>query len=151
MFAVFAAVYFWAPKIFGIKLNEAAGKLNFWLFFIGFNVTFIPWFFMGIEGMPRRVFTYPAMGDLPWLNAVSSVGAGIMALGAIAFVLNVIFSKLESKVAEPLPDDPWGGSFSLEWATACPPPEFNFHALPPIRSERPVWDMTHPELIKQRM
>ncbi len=150
LFAVFAAIYFWFPKMFGVKLDEVLGKINFWLMFIGFNVTFIPWFFMGIEGMPRRVFTYPAMGDLPWLNEISSVGAGIMALGAIAFVWNVIFSKLEQKVAEPLPDDPWGDSFTLEWATSCPPPEFNFHALPPIRSERPVWDMHHPELISKQ-
>ena len=151
LFAVFAAIYYWFPKMFGVKLNETLGKINFWLLFIGFNVTFIPWFFMGIEGMPRRVFTYPAMGDLPWLNAVSSVGAGIMALGVIAFVWNIVFSKIEQKVAEPLPDDPWGDSFTLEWATSCPPPEFNFHALPPILSERPVWDMKHPELIKQRL
>jgi cytochrome c oxidase subunit 1 len=151
LFAVFAAIYYWCPKMFGVKLNETLGKVNFWLMFVGFNVTFIPWFFMGIEGMPRRVYTYSATGDLPWLNAVSSVGSGIMALAIIAFLLNVVLSKIESKVAEPLPDDPWGDSFTLEWATSCPPPEFNFEALPPIRSERPVWDMNHPELITQRM
>jgi cytochrome c oxidase subunit 1 len=79
------------------------------------------------------------------------VGAGIMMLGVAAFIFNIVFSKLEQKVREPLPDDPWYGGFSLEWATSCPPPEFNFHALPPIRTERPAWDLRHPELVKQRM
>jgi cytochrome c oxidase subunit 1 len=146
LFAIFAAVYFWFPKMFGVKLNETMGKINFWLMFAGFNLTFLPMFFMGIEGMPRRVFTYPAMADLPWLNALASVGAGIMALGAIVFVLNVIVSKL---AGEPASSNPWQG-YSLEWATSSPPPEFNFYSLPPIRSERPVWDMNHPELAKER-
>ncbi len=147
MFAVFAALFFWCPKIFGFKLNETLGKITFWTMFAGFNLTFMPMYFMGIEGMPRRVFTYPATGDLPWLNALASVGAGIMTLAVIVFVLNVIVSKLaHEKVA----DDPWGGAFTLEWATSSPPPEFNFHALPPIRSERPVWDLHNPEYAQQK-
>ncbi len=147
LFAVFAAIYYWGPKMFGFKLNETMGKANFWLMFIGFNITFIPQFFAGIEGMPRRVFTYAPTGDLGWLNAVSSIGAGIMAISAVGFVLNVIVSKLAQ---EPVGDDPWGAGQTLEWATSSPPPEFNFHALPPIRSERPVFDMRHPELAEER-
>ncbi|HZZ64550.1 MAG TPA: cbb3-type cytochrome c oxidase subunit I [Candidatus Baltobacteraceae bacterium] len=146
LFAIFAAVYFWFPKMFGTRLNETLGKLNFWLMFVGFNLTFFPMYFMGIEGMPRRVFTYPAIADLPWLNLLASAGAGIMALAAIVFVVNVIVSKLAQ---EPAADDPWD-AFTLEWGTSSPPPEFNFHALPPIRSERPVWDLHHPELAQQR-
>ena len=147
LFAVFSAIYYWGPKMFGFKLNETMGKANFWLMFVGFNVTFLPQFFLGIEGMPRRVFTYAPTGDLPWLNALSSIGAGIMALAAIGFVLNVIVSKLAQ---EPVGDDPWDAGQTLEWATSSPPPEFNFHALPPIRSERPVWDLRHPELAEER-
>ena len=146
LFAIFAAVYFWFPKMFGTRLNETLGKINFWCMFAGFNMAFLPMFFMGIEGMPRRVYTYAPYGDLPWLNAVSSIGAGIMALGAIVFVLNVVLSKIAK---EPAGDDPWGG-FTLEWATTSPPPEFNFSALPPIRSERPLFDMRHPDLAEER-
>jgi heme/copper-type cytochrome/quinol oxidase subunit 1 len=122
------------------------GKINFWLMYVGFNLTFLPMFFLGIEGMARRVYTYQPIADYAWLNALSSVGAGIMAFSAIAFVLNVVLSLI-AKV--PVGDDPWG-AFTLEWATSSPPPEFNFHALPPIRSERPAWDMRHPELAEQR-
>jgi cytochrome c oxidase subunit 1 len=146
LFALFAAIYFWCPKMFGFKLNETLGKIGFWSMFIGFNITFLPMYFMGIEGMPRRVYTYPAIGDLTWLNQVASVGAGIIALSVIVFIVNVVVSKLAHEQAE---DDPWD-AFTLEWGTSSPPPEFNFHALPPIRSERPVWDMHHPELAHQR-
>ncbi|HEV3153343.1 MAG TPA: cytochrome c oxidase subunit I [Candidatus Baltobacteraceae bacterium] len=146
LFAIFAAVYFWFPKMFGTKLSELLGKINFWLMYVGFNLTFLPMFFLGIEGMARRVYTYQPIADYAWLNALSSVGAGIMAFSAIAFVLNVVLSLI-AKV--PVGDDPWG-AFTLEWATSSPPPEFNFHALPPIRSERPAWDMRHPELAEQR-
>ncbi len=142
LFAIFAAVYFWFPKMFGVRLNETLGKINFWTMFVGFNCTFLPMFFMGIEGMPRRVYTYAPIADLPWLNALASVGAGIIAISAIVFVLNVILSRV---VREPAGDDPWRAN-TLEWATTSPPPEFNFHALPPIRSERPLWDMRHPNL-----
>ncbi len=137
MFAIFAAIYYWFPKITGFKLNERLGAINFWLFFIGFNVTFLPQFVLGIEGMPRRVYTYPAVHDLPWLNLMSSIGAAIIAFGTVAFLLNFIMSKLAHEPAGP---DPWGGS-TLEWATSSPPPEFNFESLPPIHSERPLWDL----------
>jgi cytochrome c oxidase subunit 1 len=147
MFAVFAAIYFWFPKMFGVKLNEMMGKVNFWTMMAGFNLTFLPQFFLGIEGMPRRVFTYPAIADLPWLNELSTIGAGIIAVSVVIFVLNVFVSKFAQ---EPVSDDPWDGGQTLEWATSSPPPEFNFHALPPIRSERPAWDLRHPELAEER-
>jgi heme/copper-type cytochrome/quinol oxidase subunit 1 len=104
--------------------------------FVGFNLTFVPMGFMGIEGMARRVYTYPDIGHLALLNAIATAGAVIIALGAIAFFVNVLVS-----VAKRVPagDNPWGG-YSLEWLTSSPPPEFNFRSLPPIRSKRPAWD-----------
>lgn len=137
LFAIFAAMFFWWPKIFGVKLQEGLGKWCFWLLFVGFNVTFLPMHLMGIEGMPRRVFTYAATGDLPLLNAIATGGSYVMFVGVVLFVANVIVSALKR---EPVGDDPWHAN-SLEWATSSPPPEFNFTKLPPIRSERPVWDM----------
>ena len=136
VFGVFAAFFFWFPKIFGVRLNERLGKWCFALMFIGFNMTFIPMAFMGIEGMARRVYTYPDIGHLASLNAVASIGGAILALGVFVFFVDVIVSV---RVRAPVPDNPWGG-YSLEWATSSPPPEFNFHALPPIRGRRPLWD-----------
>jgi cytochrome c oxidase subunit 1 len=139
LFAIFAAMFFWWPKMFGVKLDERLGKWCFWLLFIGFNVTFLPMHVMGLEGMPRRVFTYDAIGQLPLLNLIATAGSYIMCVGVVLFAWNVVYSALRR---EPVGDDPWGAN-SLEWATSSPPPEHNFHRLPPIRSERPVWDMRH--------
>ncbi|HEY4440103.1 MAG TPA: cytochrome c oxidase subunit I [Candidatus Elarobacter sp.] len=142
LFAIFAALFFWWPKIFGVKLGETLGKWCFWLLFIGFNVTFLPMHFLGIEGMARRVSTYPALGNLPILNLIATLGSYVMLAGAVVFAVDVIASTLKR---EPVGDDPWGAN-SLEWATSSPPPEHNFERLPPIRSERPVFDLRHPEL-----
>ncbi|HEY1656681.1 MAG TPA: cytochrome c oxidase subunit I [Candidatus Tumulicola sp.] len=136
LFAIFAALFFWFPKIFGFRLNERLGKICFWTLLVGFNVTFLPMHFMGIEGMPRRVYTYPDIGTLPLLNAIATAGSAIMAAGVAMFLVNVVAS---ARRRIPAGDDPWGG-FTLEWATASPPPEFNFTKLPPIRSERPAFD-----------
>ncbi|HEY8296505.1 MAG TPA: cytochrome c oxidase subunit I [Candidatus Baltobacteraceae bacterium] len=140
LFAIFAALYFWFPKIFGVKLSERIGKWTFGILFAGFNLTFFPMHFMGIEGMPRRVYTYPAIEHLPLLNALATIGAGLMAVGVLLFLLDVVVSV---RKREPVGDDPWGG-YTLEWATSSPPPEFNFTSLPPIHSERPVFDLHHP-------
>ncbi|MDQ2993316.1 MAG: cytochrome c oxidase subunit I [Candidatus Eremiobacteraeota bacterium] len=142
LFAIFAALFFWFPKFSGIRLDERLGKAFFYTMFVGFNCTFLPMHFMGLEGMPRRVYTYDAVAHLPILNLISTIGAGIMALGVLLFIANVIVS-VRKRV--PAGDDPWAG-YTLEWATTSPPPEFNFTKLPPIRSERPVFDMHHPEL-----
>ncbi len=137
LFALFAALFFWFPKIFGVQLNERLGKWCFALLFVGFNATFLPMAFMGLEGMARRVYTYPAYENLPALNAVSSVGALIMAFGVALFFANVWLAAWKH---EPVSDNPWD-AYTLEWATSSPPPEFNFTSIPPIHSERPVWDM----------
>ena len=99
-------------------------------------------YFMGLEGMPRRVSTYDATGTLPLLNLVATCGSYLMAAGVVTFVANVVMSAFDR---EPPGPDPWNAN-SLEWATTSPPPEHNFDMLPPIRSERPVFDARHPEL-----
>jgi cytochrome c oxidase subunit 1 len=136
LFAIFAALFFWWPKMFGVKLDETLGRWCFGLLFIGFNVTFLPMHFMGIAGMPRRVFTYDAGGPLPLLNLIATCGSYLMFAGVSLFVYNVILS---ARARIPAGDDPWGGN-SLEWWTSSPPPEHNFESLPRIRSERPVYD-----------
>ena len=145
MFALFAAIYFWWPKVYGWTLREDLGKLFFWLVFVGFNVTFFPMFLMGVMGLPRRIYTYPNVGDVPALNLVATVGAYLMLLAMLVFVANLIVSARERK---PAGDNPWDAQ-TLEWATSSPPPEHNFHALPPIHSFRPVWDRNHPEMVTE--
>ena len=136
LFAIFAALFFWWPKMFGHKLDERLGKWCFWLLLVGFNVTFFPMHFMGIEGMPRRVFTYESTGQLPLLNAIATAGSYVMLAGVLVFAWNVVVTTRRGMTAG---DDPWGAN-SLEWTTTSPPPEFNFTVLPPIRSERPAYD-----------
>ena len=141
LFALFAALYYWWPKVFGWRLDERLGKLNFWLTFIGFNVTFMPMFFMGLFGMPRRVYTYANAGALPLLNLVATIGAYLMLLAAVVFIANIVIS---ARRRVPAGYNPWDGT-TLEWATSSPPPEHNFERLPPIRSARPLWDIKHPK------
>ncbi|MFN2528020.1 MAG: cytochrome c oxidase subunit I [Candidatus Baltobacteraceae bacterium] len=142
LFAIFGALFFWFPKIFGIKLGERNGKWCFGLLFIGFNMTFFPMYIMGMQGMSRRVFTYANTGDLATLNLIASTGAAIMFVGVLFFAVNIVLSALARK---PVGDNPWD-AYTLEWATTSPPPELNFTELPPIHSERPVFDLHHPEL-----
>jgi cytochrome c oxidase subunit 1 len=114
------------------------------LLFIGFQVTFLVQHWLGVQGMPRRYGDYLPMDDFTTLNIVSSVGAAILGISTIFFIWNVFQTwKSAPKVTV---DDPWGWSGSLEWATSCPPPRHNFTSLPRIRSERPAFDLHHPEL-----
>ena len=140
VFPLFAGFYFWFPKVTGRMLSEGLGRWNFWLTFIGFNVTFLPMHLTGFRGMPRRVYTYLSELDIERLNLVSSVGAFVMAAGILVFALNVAVSLLVGKRAG---DNPWGGE-SLEWATSSPPPQYNFAVIPTIRSRHPLWEQ--PEL-----
>jgi cytochrome c oxidase subunit 1 len=143
LFAIFAGIYFWFPKVTGIRLNERVGKMVFWLEFVGFNLTFWPMHVLGLRGMQRRVADYlPSLGpgkSLTTPNLVATIGAYVMAVGVVLFLFNVV-QAFRAKV--PAGDDPWGG-YTLEWITTSPPPEHNFHWLPPIRSERPVFDWRH--------
>jgi cytochrome c oxidase subunit I len=139
VFAVFAGLYYWYPKMFGRKLNETVGKIHFVLMFIGFNLTFFPMHALGLAGMPRRIANYAP--DAGWndLNVLATIGGFTIAAGMLAFLWNVFVT---TRSGEPAGDDPWEGN-TLEWATSSPPPPYNFDHLPEIRSERPVFDARH--------
>ncbi|MBC5825986.1 MAG: cytochrome c oxidase subunit I [Candidatus Eremiobacteraeota bacterium] len=137
VFAIFAAIYFWFPKVFGFRLGETLGKWSFWMMLPGFNLTFFPMHVLGLWGMPRRVVTYPALAGWAHLNLLATAGSVLLALGVLLTVVNV---WLSSRRPTPAGDDPWGG-YSLEWVTTSPPPEHNYEWIPAIRSERPAYDM----------
>jgi cytochrome c oxidase subunit I len=139
LFAMTAGTYYWYPKVTGRLLSERLGRLHFWLMVIGFNGTFFVMHFLGVFGMPRRVFTYPDRAPLPTLNLISSLFAFVLAAAILVFVWNLVTSLRNGKVAG---DNPWGG-WTLEWATHSPPPVENFERVPPIRGRRPLWDLTH--------
>jgi cytochrome c oxidase subunit 1/cytochrome c oxidase subunit I+III len=145
-FALFAGAYYWFPKIAGRMLFEGLGKLHFWLTVIGFNLTFFPQHFLGLMGMPRRVYTFPDLPNWGLLNLLSTVGAFVLLFAMAAFFMNILVSLLRVHHA---PDNPWKG-WTLEWATSSPPPVHNFELLPPIRSRRPLWDWQHPDLADWR-
>ncbi|RLQ93425.1 cytochrome aa3 quinol oxidase subunit I [Falsibacillus albus] len=138
VFACFAGFYFWYPKMFGHKLNEKLGKISFWLFVVGFNVCFFPQFFLGFEGMPRRIFTYGT--DDGWfnLNVVSSVGAALMGLGFLVMVYSIYYSYRYAEREKT--GDSWDGR-SLEWATHTPVPHYNFAVIPEVTGLDSFWKM----------
>jgi cytochrome c oxidase subunit I+III len=138
VFPLFAAVYYWFPKITGRMLSERMGKWNFWLFFAGVNVTFFPQHFLGLMGMTRRVYTYlPETGWGP-LNLLSTVGAGMIGASVVLFLANVFRSLRGGALAG---DDPWG-SHTLEWGTPSPPPAYNFLHIPIVQGLYPLWERT---------
>jgi cytochrome c oxidase subunit 1 len=141
--ALFAGIYFWFPKITGRVLGEGLGKLHFWMTLVGFHLTFFVQHILGLDGMPRRVADYRPSDDFTTLNRVSSIGGFLLGASVLPFLWNVwrtLRAAGADRVAGP---DPWNGH-TLEWATASPPPPHNFDApLPPIRSNRPVWDQRH--------
>jgi cytochrome c oxidase subunit I+III len=141
VFPLIGGIYFWFPKLTGRMMNDALGRINFWVFFIGFNITFFPMHILGFEGMPRRVYTYPA--ELGWgtLNLVSSLGAGLLAVGGLIFVFNVVRSYLSGPVAA---DNPWNAE-TLEWGTASPPPVYNFLHIPVVEGRNGLRDRTSEE------
>ncbi|HXF71021.1 MAG TPA: cytochrome c oxidase subunit I [Actinomycetota bacterium] len=141
LFGVFAAISFWFPKAFGIRLREGLGRLAFALTFVGFNLTFFVMHRLGLQGMVRRIPDYPAGLGFTGPNELATAGSLVMALGVLVFLWNVAASV---RRREPAGADPWGG-YSLEWVTSSPPPEHNFTWLPPIRSERPAFDWRHRE------
>ncbi|GAA1843603.1 cytochrome c oxidase subunit I [Brevibacterium marinum] len=146
VFAMFAGFYFWWPKWTGRMLNEKLGHIHFWMLFIGFHGTFLVQHWLGVDGMPRRYADYLPQDGFTWMNQVSTVGAMILGLSMVPFFWNVwITARNAPKVTV---DDPWGYGGSLEWATSCPPPRHNFTSLPRIRSERPAFDVNHPELLE---
>ncbi|KHS53564.1 cytochrome c oxidase subunit I [Brevibacterium linens] len=146
VFAMFAGFYFWWPKWTGKMLNEKLGHIHFWMLFIGFHGTFLVQHWLGVDGMPRRYADYLPQDGFTWMNQVSTVGSLLLGLSMVPFFWNVwITHRNAPKVTV---DDPWGYGGSLEWATSCPPPRHNFTSLPRIRSERPAFDLNHPELLE---
>ena len=143
VFAMFAGFYFWWPKLTGRMLNETLGKVHFWLLFIGFHTTFLIQHWLGVEGMARRYADYMPNEGFNTGNMVSSVGAFILAVSTLPFLYNVYTTWKSAPLVKT--DDPWGYGASLEWATSCPPPRHNFTSIPRIRSERPAFDLHHPE------
>ena len=136
VFAVFAGMYYWFPKIWGRKLDERLGQLHFVFMFIGFNLAFFPMHLLGLDGMPRRIATYANESGWEPLNILSTVGAYIIAIGMIPFIINLV---LAFRRPQDQPNDPWEGN-TLEWATTSPPPVHNFDSIPPVKSERPLFD-----------
>ncbi len=141
IFALFGAIYYWFPKMAGRILNDTLGKWHFWLMFIGMNMVFFPMHILGILGMPRRVYTYgPGLGWDVW-NLLMTIGAFIIALSILIFLVN-FFRTMAGPAGAP--DDPWDG-FTLEWLTTSPPPPHNFtREIPEVASPRPAWDVKHP-------
>jgi cytochrome c oxidase subunit 1 len=141
IFALFAGLYLWWPKITGRRLSEGLGKAHFWLMAVGTNLTFLPQFALGYDGMARRLPDYAASTGWQGLNVASTIGAFLIAAGTLAFLLAVAGSFLRDP-AEPA--DPWRTGCSLEWAAPSPPPRWNFAGpLPPVRSYAPLDDLRH--------
>ncbi len=141
LFTIFGAFYYWFPKMTGRMYNEKLGKLQFWLFVIGFHLTFDFMHVPGILGMPRRIYTYePGRGWDIW-NLIVTVGVFFQAISTLVFVWNLGNSLFKG---QPAGNDPWD-AWTLEWSTFSPPPEYNFARTPVVRSRRPLWDLKHPE------
>ncbi|WP_116137842.1 cytochrome c oxidase subunit I [Trinickia diaoshuihuensis] len=136
VFPLFGAFYYWFPKMAGRMLDERIGRWQFWLFFIGFNVAFFPMHLLGLHGMPRRMWTYPAGMGWSNMNLLSSCGAAMIGVSVLLFLVNVVLALWRGERA---PSDPWGAG-TLEWSTSSPPPAHNFDALPVVHGRDPLWD-----------
>ncbi len=139
LFATLAGLYYWFPKMTGRLLDERLARWHFWLLLIGFNLTFGPMHFAGLDGMPRRVYTYQSTRLEIW-NQLSTAGAVVQAVAFLFFFWNIYVSLRRGAAAG---DDPWD-AWTLEWATTSPPASYNFETIPTVRSRRPLWDLKHP-------
>jgi cytochrome c oxidase subunit 1 len=133
---IFAGAYYWFPKMTGRLLSERLGRWHFWLTIVGLNLTFFPMHFLGLLGMPRHVYTYPASAGWGDLNLSATVGAMILGISVLIFAWNILVSAQHGRIAG---NDPWD-AWTLEWATSSPPPPYNFATIPVVHSRRPLWD-----------
>jgi cytochrome c oxidase subunit I len=136
VFGLFAAIYYWAPKMYGWKLDERTGKISFWLMFIGFNVAFFPMHVSGLLGMPRRIYTYPESMGVAGANLTSTIGAYVLAIGVVLTAWNLLISRRRGIRAG---QNPWGAP-TLDWLAESPPEHFNFANIPSVTSGSPLWD-----------
>ncbi|MFM7718799.1 MAG: cytochrome c oxidase subunit I [Actinomycetota bacterium] len=141
IFGLFSGMYFWWPKVFGRSLSEPLGKVQFWSMLVGFNLTFAPFHVLGLEGMPRRIQSYPATLNLGFWNLVSTVGSFIIAVSVLVFLWNAIATQRKPRGTV---DDPWDAR-TLEWATSSPPPEHNFDEIPTVHSLDELWHRKYAE------
>src|SRR5881296_3291437 len=141
LFALFAAFYYWYPEVTGRMLSESLGKLHFWLFLLGFHMTFDVMHIPGLLGMPRRIYTYEPGRGWDTLNLIISIGAFIQGIAILVFVANLAVSYWKGDTAG---NDPWD-AWTLEWSVSSPPPAYNFASIPTVASRRPLWDRKHPE------
>jgi cytochrome c oxidase subunit 1 len=137
IFGLVAGAYYWWPKMSGRVLNDGLGKLHFWLMLIGFNLTFFPMHILGLNGMPRRVYTYPAGLGFETLNQLETVGSFILALSFAVFLYNIFKTSRGPRNA---PADPWNGA-TLEWSIPSPPQEWNFAQVPVVHSRDALWEI----------
>jgi len=137
VFAIFAGLYYWFPKMSGRMLSEGLGKASFWLMFIGFNLTFLIQHSLGLSGMPRRVYDYPEEAGWEAMNLISTIGSFLLGIGVLVTVVNVLISLRSGRRAG---NDPWRAN-TLEWFTQSPPPENNFDVIPRVRSVEPMKDI----------
>jgi cytochrome c oxidase subunit I len=143
LFGTFAGIYYWFPKVTGRKLNEAKGKFVFWFLFLGFNLAFFPMHWLGLNGMPRRIYTYAARNDWGTLNFVCTCGAALMAVAVIIFFYDLFKTATSGQIAG---DDPWDAR-TLEWSIPNPPPVYNFKETPMVKSLDDWWYTKHPEAL----
>jgi cytochrome c oxidase subunit 1 len=143
---LFAGFYYWWPKVTGRLLSERLGKLHFWTTMIAFNLTFFPQHFLGLNGMPRRIYTYSADLNFGFWNLVSTIGALMLGASVLIFMVNAILSLRRGAIAG---DNPWDAA-TLEWSTSSPPPHYNFAVIPRVTSRLPLWDRHHPERMVDR-
>jgi cytochrome c oxidase subunit 1 len=135
VFPLFGAFYYWFPKFTGRMLSEKLGRWQFWLFFIAFNVAFFPMHVLGLQGMPRRVYTYPAEAGWSGMNLTASIGALGIGISVLLFIINVVRSWRRGDAAGA---DPWSAG-TLEWSVSSPPPAGNFNQVPVVQALDPLW------------